>query len=426
MIGDDFLNINEDEEFSELISECESAFENGTLDNLRFTEEEFEYLINHFIDEVDDEIVYSLTEMAFRQHPYSTDLIVRYADVLIVNRELEKALNILNNQLGLDSGNSDILFLLGRVFIKLGDDEKATYYLEKALSISSLEKADMWLTASQDYIDMGNFDKAITLLESALKLLPDNLEIINDLAFCYERREDLTKSLEFYERYLDKDPFNDNVWFNVGTIYARDLNLLKATEAFDYAIALNPYNSSVLYNKAILLVNSGKYDEGIDTFTQFLKLEPDNTYALTGIADAYLGKDRLDDAMKFFLMALASSDDNIDANTGVAYIHMLRHEDQQALAYLRKIIGLDGTDYLFIAGELLLTYKRTKDPEFLVYYLTSLYYNQESELFLVYLELLVVYEEVWLARLFELIPSLKKDEKVRGQIAKSRNNSNNL
>jgi tetratricopeptide (TPR) repeat protein len=420
MIGDDFLNINDEEEFSNLISECEDAYESGTLENLKFTEEEFEFLINHFIDEVDDDIVYILTKMAYTQHPYSTDLIIRYADVLIVNRELERALDILNNQMDLDSGNSDIHFLLGRIYIKLGDDQKATEYVQRALSLTVNEKTEMLLTASQDYIDMGKFDFAISLLERALKNSPDNLEIINDLAFCYERKDYLPKSLEFYEKYLDKDPFNDNVWFNIGTIYARDLNLNKAVEAFDYAIALNPYNSSVLYNKAILLINTGRYDEGIEVFTEFLKMEPDNIFALIGIADAYLGKDRLDDAMKFFMMALVTSDESIDANTGVAYIHLLKQDDQSALPYLRKVIGLEGADYLFLLAELLKTYKRTKEPEFLVYYLTALYHTQESELFLVYLELLVAYGEVWLARLFELIPSLKKDDKVTGQIAKSR------
>jgi tetratricopeptide (TPR) repeat protein len=420
MIGDDFLNINDEEEFSNLISECEEAFENGTLENLKFTEEEFEFLINHFIDEVDDDIVYVMTKMAYTQHPYSTDLIIRYADVLIVNRELERAMDILNNQMDLDSGNSDIHFLLGRIYIKLGDDQKASEYVQRALSLTVNEKTEMLLTASQDYIDMGKFDFAISLLEGALKNSPDNLEIINDLAFCYERKDNLPKSLEFYEKYLDNDPFNDNVWFNIGTIYARDLNINKAVEAFDYAIALNPYNSSVLYNKAILLIKTGRYVEGIEVFTEFLKMEPDNIFALIGIADAYLGKDRLDDAMKFFMMALVTSDESIDANTGVAYIHLLKQEEQPALPYLRKVIGLEGADYLFLLAELLKTYKRTKEPEFLVYYLTALYHTQESELFLVYLELLVAYGEVWLARLFELIPSLKKDDKVTGQIAKSR------
>ncbi len=413
---DDFFN--EDEEFRDLISKCETAFEDGTLESLKFSEEEFEYLINYFIDEIDDQIVYTLTEMAYNQHPYSSELILRYADVLIVNNQPGTALEILQKQHAQDPGNSDIYFLLGRVYIKWGDEEMADKYIQNALTLTSEEKSDMVLTASQDYIDSYNYKKAIELLEWALKISPSNMEIINDLAFCYEREEQLEKSLVFYEKYLDLDPFNDNVWFNVGTIHARNLNFNKALEAFDYAIALNTYNSSVWYNKAILLINSGKYDLGIEAFKQFLELEPDNVYALVGIADAYLGKERLDEALKFFELAVKISPDHPDANTGAAYVLLLQGKYATALEHLRKICTMEGADYTLLAGELLITYKKTKDPEYLVHYLIALYNTNEPELFLLYLEILLAYGQVWMARLTELIPAIKKDIDMTGRIDK--------
>jgi tetratricopeptide (TPR) repeat protein len=424
MIGDDYLNFDQEEEFSDLIPRCESAFEDGTLETMRFSEEEFEYLINNFVDEMDDDIVYVLTRMGYIQHPYSTELTIRYADVLIVNRETDKALEILNKQLSLDPGNSDILFLLARVFIKKGDEDEAFDYIERSLTMSQDEGMDMLLTAAQDYIDLNNFEKAILLLKRAEAINPSNNELINDLAFCYERSDKLQESLYYYEKYLDIDPFNDNVWFNVGTIHAREQNTSKAIDAFDYAIALNPDNSSVLYNKAILLVNTGKYDEAIETFSNFLRLEPNNLFALTGIADAYLAKDRIDDALKYFSMVLVFDPGNNDANSGLAYINMLKHNQSEALIHLRKIIGDEKTDFNFLQGELLSSFKRTKNPEFLVYYLTTLYHTKETGLFNVYLEVLVTYDELWLARLFELLPALKKDESVTKHINKIKNKSN--
>jgi len=421
MIGDDYLNFDQEEEFADLIPRCESAFEDGTLESMRFSEEEFEYLINNFIDEMDDDIVYLLTKMGYNQHPYSTELTIRYADVLIVNRETEKALEILNKQMSLDSGNSDILFLLARVYIKKGDDEEALSYIDRSLTLAQDEGLDMLLTAAQDYIDINNFENAINLLKRAEVISPSNGELINDLAFCYERSDKLQESLQYYEKYLDIDPFNDNVWFNVGTIHAREQNIPKATDAFDYAIALNPDNSSVLYNKAILLVNTGKYDDAIETFSNFLRLEPNNLFALTGIADAYLAKDRIDDALKYFSMVLVFDPANIDANSGLAYIHMLKHNQNEALVHLRKVIGDEKTDYNFLQSELLSSFKRTTHPEFLVYYLTSLYHTKETGLFNIYLEVLVSFDELWLARLFELLPSLKKDESVTKQLKKIKN-----
>jgi len=423
MVGDEFYNF-EEEQFSDLISKCEVAYDKGLLESLSFTEEEYEYLINHFVDEMDDDIVYTITSMAYKQHPYSTDLIIRYADVLIVNNETDKALEILSKQISLDPVNSDIHFLIARVYIKTNDIETASQYLESALSLTTSEGIDMLLTASQDYIDSFMYEEAIDLLERAQELAPTHQELINDLAFCYERMGLLEDSMIHYQRYLDIDPFNDNVWFNVGTIYARELKFEKAIEAFDYAIALNPENSSVLYNKAILLVNTDKYDQAIETFSSFLVLEPNNLFALSGIGYAYLAKDKIDQAQEYFKMAMIEDISYADAATGLAYICMVKHDDENTKFYLKIVIGGLDTDYSFIVGELLTTFKRTKNPEILVAYLTSLYNLMEIELFYIYLEILLSYDSVWLAKLYELIPELKKDDSVAKHINKIKKNFN--
>lgn len=417
MLGDELYNFGQ-EEFSELISKCEIAYNQGTLESLTFTEEEFEYLINHFVDELEDHIVYTITKMASQQHPYSTELIIRYADVLIVHNQTDEALEILSKLIVLDPGNSDIHFLMARVYIKTKEPQTVSKYLESALSLATTESIDMLLTASQDYIDTFMYEEAIELLERAELLAPAHQDLINDIAFCYERMGLLTESKLYYQRYLEIDPFNDNVWFNVGTIYAREFQLEKAIEAFDYALAINPENSSVLYNKAILLVNSEKFSEAIKTFSAFLDIEPDNLFALSGIGYAYLAKDKIEQAQNYFELALNENPLYIEASTGLAYISMLKHNDEQTTIFLKRIIGKEDTDYSIIVGELLTTYKRTENPEILIAYLTALYNLMEVELFYINLEILLTLDPVWLAKLYELIPELKKDDSVTNHIKK--------
>lgn len=423
MLGDELYNFDP-EEFSNLISKCEIAYNQGILESLTFTEEEFEYLINHFVDEMDDHIVYTITKMAYEQHPYSTDLILRYTDVLIVHNETDKALEILSKQIVSDPGNSDIHFLMARVYIKTKEPEIVSKYLESALSLTNTEGIDMLLTASQDYIDTFLYEEAVNLLKRAELLAPTHQELINDIAFCYERMGLLKESMLYYQRYLELDPFNDNVWFNVGTIYAREYKFEKAIEAFDYALAINPENSSVLYNKAILLVNSEKFSEAIETFSAFLDIEPDNLFALSGVGYAYLAKDKIEQAENYFSLALIEDPLYVEAATGLAYISMLKHDDQKTTQFLKRVIGKQETDYSIIVDQLLTTYKRTKNPLYLTAYLTSLYNLMEVELFYINLETLLTLDPVWLAKLYELIPELKKDDSVTKHINKIKKNSN--
>lgn len=418
MTGDDFLNFNEEEDYTDQISKCEEAFEKGEISLLDFSEEEFDFLIGYFIEEGNDSLVYELTKTAYIRHPYSSDLIVRYADVLIVNREVEKAIEILNNQMGFDSSNSDIFFLTGRAYLKMEEHVVAKENIYKAISLNSEEAVEMLTTAAQDYIDMAEFDLSMEYLKEAEKLDEHNPEIYNDIAFCLERTERFRESLIYYEKYIDSDPFNDSVWFNVGTIYARVENFEKSIEAFDYALALDPENSSVLYNKAIVYVNTEQYNLAIDTFKEFLEYEPDNIFAIIGIADAYLADDQVNESAKYFQMGLEMDSESLEANSGLAYISMIKQDHNSALMHLRRIIGIDRADYQFLDSQISITFKRTLLPEFLVYHLVSLYHLRSIDLFITNLETLLTMDELWLKKLYELIPKLKKDKIVTKKISK--------
>lgn len=411
---------NEDENFSHLIPACEDAMASNKMDSLRFSEEEYEFLLNNYIMEGNDKMVNDLAHLAYLQHPYSADIVLRYADVLIVRREIEEAKDILQNLLERTTDNGDVYFLIGRACLKSGEHEEARKNIIKAVALLPEDASEMLQTAAQDYIDMAEFEKALEYLIDAEAVFTDETELYNDIAFCFERLNRFEDSLVYYEKYLDKDPFNDNVWFNVGTIHARELRFDKSLEAFDYAIALNPENSSVLYNKAIVYVNTENFQKGIDTFTEFLKFEPDNVFAIVGIAEALLAMENLTEAAHYYQQALVLDKGNIEANAGLSLISMLKHDHFSALVYLRRIIGTDGLDYNFLAAQLLIEYRRTLLPEFLVYYLVASYHLHTMDAFVANVAILLTLDELWLKKLYELVPKLRKDIAINKKISKLR------
>ena len=412
MIDDYYNSDNEDEleDISHLVDRVTNAFEAGELSGLRFTEEEFDLVIGHFLNEAEDNIVYELARMAFEQHPYSADMGMKYADVLIVNRETERAKEILSALLDKVPHNGDVYFLFSRAYIREANLTLAKISLEKAAELSPEDAPDMYHTAAQDCIDMNEYEGALEFISSTIAIEGETLELLNDTAFCYERLGKFDESLKAYEKCLDDDPFNDNIWFNVGTIHARELRFEKAIEAFDYAIALNPTNSSVLYNKAIVYVNTENYQKGIETFLEFLSFEPGNLFAIVGIADAFLATDNLIEADKFFREAIVIDKDNNEANTGLAYINMLRHDHFSSLVFLRRVIGKEDTDYNILANQLDITFRRTALPEFLLFYAVSQFFLHNKEQFHYCIEKLAAIDQLWLRKLSEIVPELKHDK----------------
>lgn len=411
-----FNNFNEEEDFSYLLPKFEDALNSGNLSSTSFTEEEYDFLINHYMSEDDGSTVFTLAELAYKKHPYSVDLLIRYADVLIVNKLYDKALEILKEYLGTDAHNSDILFLYGRALSKVGEHDEGMKYIARAGEISSEDLTEMYITVIQDYIDEEDFDHALNYLKVVMVYDPDNYEILNDYAFCLDRTGDVEGSIEAYKKLLDIDPFNDYVWYNLGTMYSKVSNFSEAMDALDYSLALNSTNSSAMYNKALLCVNEGDFSKAVQLFEEFLTLEPDNVSVCVALADAYLTIGEDEKALLNYRRALEIDKNFIEANVGAAFVLMRERDYFGALVHLRKIMGKDEVDYNFIEGRLFISYNDSKITEYLVYTLVSLYNTGSKEQFYLYLDLLLDSDEIWLKKLFEYLPKAAKDKIVTKKI----------
>lgn len=413
-----FNSFNEEEDFKYLIPKCEEAIKNGNLKEIHFSEEEFDFLINHYMGEDNNDIVYELSELAYLKHPYSTEMIIRYIDVLIVNRLLDKALSILESKLSNEPNNSDLNFLYGRALAKTGKHDLAKKYVDKASGLDGEDSVDMYITIGQDYLEDESFENALYYLKYVIDKEPDNYEVLNDLAYCYDRADKVDNSIEVYNKLLDIDPFNDYVWYNIGTIYSKKSDFIQAMESFDFSLALNPNNSSAIYNKAIICVNQGEFSKAVDLFEEFLLIEPGNISVLVALADAYLTLGLLIPASKNYKKALEFDRNNVEANCGISYVLMYEKDYFGALVHLRRVIGKDELEYHFLIDQLEQSFNETGITEYLVYNLVALYKSSSMDKFYLNLDILLSKDEIWLVKLFEFLPKAKKDKTVELSIRK--------
>ena len=388
MIEDEFLDNREESEdyIHNLIITCESAYKNGSLEKLSFTEEEFEILIGHYIDELEEWMVYSLAKMAYEQHPYSRELTLRYADALIVNDEPDEAIDMLREQLTYDSCDSDIYLLLARSYAKKGEHEDAFFYTKKAVQFNTEESPSFyWIATAQDYLEKSDFQNALKCYRNAEILAPNNLDTIYDLAYTLEQAGHLEESISYYRKYIDKDPFNDNVWMNIGTVYAKQNNFDSAIEAFDYAYALNSSNSSALYNKGILLIDRDKFAEASDVLNDFSALEPTGYLSFAAIAEAFI----------------------------------LKEQYNLALIYIRVAMSRPGERDSHFSELLHVAYLSSGNPEIQMYYIVALYNIDNRWIIDENIDILMGHNNtLWLDRLLEILPSLKYNERVIHYIEK--------
>lgn len=319
MMENNFYSDKEQEgEFPQAYDIYLSARAEGKLDGLEFNEEQFEYVIDRLMDEGDGEAVMELSGMAFEKLPYSVGLLTRYCDTLILYGNSGKALEILSMYEDSFQGSAVVQFLFARANVSQKKFRHARDYFYKALECGEGDSDAMESVGAlaQDCIDAGNYRESLFYLERASRLGKLPFEYYNDFAFCYDRLDEPEKAAEYYNMYLDKNPFNDTVWFNMGTVQARLKDYDKAIEAFEYSIALNNANSSSLYNLAVVYMNLQRYREAAQTFEQFVAIDAD-VLGLLGLGESYIRLNRNQDATDQFAKVIASDDKVSEGHAGL-------------------------------------------------------------------------------------------------------------
>lgn len=344
-------------DYEKLFAEYLSAKEEGNLALLNFSEEEYESLLDRLVEEGKEDDVLELSQLAFERYPYSSALLTRFCDTLILMGNPDKALDILSAYKDSFSAESAMYILFSRANIMKKKFAHARDYFYKAMelgndSLNDIDSAEQVCTLAQDCIEVGNYEEALYYLERAQRIAPLPYEYSNDFAFCYDRLDEPQKAIEHYNNYLDKDPFNDTVWFNLGTVQARIREFDKAIEAFDYSIALNPGNSSSMYNLAVVYMNLQRYQEAAQVFEQFVEIDADVLGRL-GLGEAYIRMERFQDAITQFEKAGEASAEALLGIDTVKAILCCRNGEFEIFKELFLKIFNNGTAWLAVVYDML-------------------------------------------------------------------------
>ena len=327
-----------------------------------FDVHEFEEIISYYIDINDVSKAVAAADYANRIHPASTAIQLKIAQILVDSGKAPQAVEILENLERIEESNYEVYVLQGTAYNVLGDIIKAKKYFDKALILTPDNKDEILCNIGISFEERGHYKIAIPYFLESYSIDNENVAILYDLAFCYDKINEYSKSMHYYEKYLDEDPFSDNAWFNLGTVYNNVQQFEKALEAYEYAIAINEEYGSAYYNKANVLSNLERYNEALLDYLEFLKIEENHVMTHCYIGECYEKLHRFDEGLEYFKTAVALDNDCADAWFGIGIIKMHQNLNDESLMYIQKSLTYceENTEYLYALG---LVYMRTNDKE---------------------------------------------------------------
>ncbi len=169
-----------------------------------------------------------------------------------------------------------------------------------------------------------------------------------------DQENNFDNSIINYNKYLDLDPFNQYVWFNLGTVYNKTESHEKAIEAYEFAYALNNDFHMALFNIGNALANDGKYFEAIDKYKEFLECEPGNDEAFCYIGECFLNIEDYTESRYYYNKAIELNKDNDTAWFGNGLILWIERDFEASIKFIKKAIRIDGlnSEYWLTLGKI--------------------------------------------------------------------------
>jgi putative PEP-CTERM system TPR-repeat lipoprotein len=186
------------------------------------------------------------------------------SDYVSGEKELRKAL-----ALGMDKNR--VLPSLGRALEQQG---KFKEMLETITPEAAANSASLLALRGNAYLNLNEVDKAKEAYDQAIKLEPENGNVLIGMARMALYRNDVAAAEEILNQAAAKDPKNTEVWMVKGSLARSEGKMPEALAAFTQASTIRPDHRTAHIEKALVEINLRKLDEAKADLDTARKITP--------------------------------------------------------------------------------------------------------------------------------------------------------
>ncbi|HUR67376.1 MAG TPA: tetratricopeptide repeat protein [Chitinophagaceae bacterium] len=259
------------EQIRELLKRYENL-KNGRQHSF-IDEDAYEQIISYYQEKEDLVRGLEAAELASEQYPYSAQLLIKKADVLLANRRYEDALQILDKAGIFDGADINVYILKTDAYLALDKQEKAVELLEEALNLFiGEERTELLFELADVYDDYEDFDKVFDCLKMVLEDDPNNEEALYKICFWTDFTGRNEESIRLHLQIIDDFPYNELAWFNLAAAYQGLKLYEKAIDAYQYAITIEEKFDYAYRNMGDAYIRLKRYKEAIEALEKVNEL----------------------------------------------------------------------------------------------------------------------------------------------------------
>tara|TARA_B100001057_G_scaffold221322_1_gene221749 strand:- start:1464 stop:2822 length:1359 start_codon:yes stop_codon:yes gene_type:complete len=305
-----------------------------------FDAQEIEYIAQHYIDFGKINLAKKVIKIGNKQHPVNINILLLKSEILILEDKLEAANEILAFINEMEPNNLDAYIQKATVFSKLKKHHKSIEILNECL-IYSEYKFEVWHLIALEFLTIGNFEKAMINFRLCIENEPNDHQVLYNLIYCIYNLKSFKEGVEILNEILEKDPYNELVWLELGKLHLELKNPNKAIISFDYAILCDDNFSAAYVEKAKLLQKKDNYLEAIENYQFSLTFESPSAFIYLRIAECFkmIRNQKLE--LKYYKLSIKEDPNYEESWVALIEYYLNNNNFKSALIYCKKALKIN-------------------------------------------------------------------------------------
>ena len=327
-------------------------------------EDAFERIIDHFDEKDNLPGALEAAEIGLSQFPYSSQLMIKKADLLLATRKYREALDILEVAVLYGSSDLNLYILKTDAYLALDQQGEAVKLLEAALLLfEGEERLDLLFELADVYDDYEEFDKVFDCLKLILEEEPNNEEALYKICFWTDFTGRNEESIRLHQGIIDEFPFSELAWFNLAAAYQGLKLYEKSIDAYQYAVAIDEKFDYAYRNMGDAYLRLRKYKEAIEVLEKVLELTRPEDVIYEAIGHCYHRMGNYAQARFNYKKAVHLNPDDSKLHYKIAVTYMLEEQWQSAIKQLDNAMRIHRNipEYNLAMGECKMNLKLFKD-----------------------------------------------------------------
>jgi tetratricopeptide (TPR) repeat protein len=304
-----------------------------------FDVEELENIVEYYLRRGRTKDCTKALDLGLKLHPNNTALKTKRAKTYLATGDDLKAFRILDKLA--ESTDYEVLLLKIEVLLKLERTKEARMLSDKLIADESDDMDNVCLDIAYIYLGDADYSTALQLLEKGDKHNDKNVELLYELAFCYEQNDNFTKAIAVNNRIISIDPYANEAWFNLGQLYFTLQDFTKALEAYDFALIIDENDSMSCIQKAHVLFQLDQFEQAIEAYQEYKKMTSPNWQTDIFIAECYEKLEKYEESIAYYRLSLNAHSENYDALTGIGICLLEQELFAESMAYIRQALAIN-------------------------------------------------------------------------------------